>query len=455
MYQLEDTIAAIATPAGIGGIGIVRLSGDKALPIAQQVFVSSAKPGRQKQVLFGKFENPQTREILDEGLLLVMPKPRSYTTEDVVEFHAHGSPSVLEKMMEVLVSLGARPAEPGEFTYRAFLNGRLDLTQAEAVEALISAQGDAARRQALRQLTGGLAAHLEPLEESLKSLYLKIEARLEFSEDGIPALDLDKFKIELEGVNSELQKLLESYRQGKVIREGITVALVGPPNVGKSSLLNSLLGTQRAIVTPLAGTTRDVVEGEILLKGVKVRLFDTAGIREAQNEVEIEGIRRSRQVIQEADLLFWIMDASNPRESLDEIKNSSLPLGRTWFLFNKMDLVKTEKPWEGSGLDLQRCLALSCHTKEGLERVVGKIESQIQAPVGNEDVVLTSTRHKRETQKALEALGRLRKLITSQGVYELWSEELREAALAVGRIRGRNLPANAFEEIFTKFCIGK
>ncbi len=455
MYVLEDTICAIATPAGVGGIGIVRVSGEKAFPLAKKIFVSSHSFELKRQVLFGKFGSPSTGEILDEGILLVMPKPHSYTTEDVVEFHAHGSPTVLEKLMEALVSLGARPAEPGEFTYRAFLNGRLDLTQAEAVEALVSAQGEAARRQALRQLTGGLAAHLEPLEESLKSLYLKIEARLEFSEDGIPLLDLEKFKKEAAAVEAELRKLLESYHQGKIIREGLAVALVGPPNVGKSSLLNALLGTQRAIVTPLAGTTRDVVEGEILLKGVKVRLFDTAGIREAQNVVEVEGIRRSRQVIEEADILFWIIDASNPQESLEEIKKNKLPADRTWFLFNKNDLVKRGRPWESTGLDPKRCLSLSCQTKEGLDKVVEKIEALIQAPTVGEDVVLTSTRHLVEARNALDALDRLRGLINRKESYDLWAEELREAALAVGRIRGRNLPATAFEEIFTKFCIGK
>ncbi len=455
MYHLEDTICAIATPAGVGGIGIVRASGEKAFPLAEKIFVSSHSLESKRQVLFGKFRSPSTGEILDEGLLLVLPKPHSYTTEDVVEFHAHGSPAVLERLMEALVSLGARPAEPGEFTYRAFLNGRLDLTQAEAVEALVSAQGEAARRQALRQLTGGLAAHLEPLEESLKSLYLKIEARLEFSEDGIPPLDLEKFKKQLEDIVAELRRLLESYPQGKVIRQGLTVALVGPPNVGKSSLLNSLLGTRRAIVTPLAGTTRDVVEGEILLKGVKVRLFDTAGIRQAQNEVEVEGIRRSRQVIEEADILFWVIDASNPQESLEEIKRNDLPAERTWFLFNKKDLAKNDRSWEGTGLDPKRSLSLSCQTKEGLDKVVERIEALIQTPIGSEDVVLTSARHLVETRNALESLDRLNGLIASSGAYELWAEELRAAALAVGRIRGRNLPATAFEEIFTKFCIGK
>lgn len=455
MYQLEDTIAAVATPAGVGGIGIVRLSGEEAFPMAQRVFLPFRTIDRRRQILFGRFNDPKRGEVLDEGILLVMPKPHSYTTEDVIEFHMHGSPPALERLMELLVSLGARPAEPGEFTYRAFMHGRVDLTQAEAVEALVSAQGEAARRLALRQLTGGLAAHLEPLEESLKSLYLKIEARLEFSEDGIPPLDLDKFKKELEGVTAELQRLLESYQQGKVIREGLAVALVGPPNVGKSSLLNAILGTQRAIVTPLAGTTRDVVEGEIRLKGVKVRLFDTAGIHEAQNEVEVEGIRRSRQVIEEADILFWVIDSSNPKEALVEIKRSNLPQDRTWFLFNKKDLVKNEQPWEGTGLDPKRCLSLSCQTQQGLDGVVQKIEALIQTPSGGEDVVLTSARHLVETRNALDALGRLRGLIASSGAYELWAEELRAAAMAVGRIRGRNLPATAFEEIFTKFCIGK
>ena len=455
MYQLEDTIAAIATPAGVGGIGIVRLSGEKALSIAGRILVSPPSLKPQRQMHFGKFKSPQTDEILDEGLLLVMPKPHSYTAEDVVEFHCHGSPAVLERLMEILVSQGARPAEPGEFTYRAFLNGRLDLTQAEAVEALVGAQGEAARRQALRQLTGGLAAHLEPLEDSLKSLYLKIEARLEFSEDGIPPLDLEKFKTELAEVRAQLEKLQESYQQGKVIREGLAVAIVGPPNAGKSSLLNSLLGTQRAIVTPLPGTTRDVVEGEIRLKGVRVRLFDTAGIREAQNVVEVEGIRRSRQVIEEADILFWVIDASNPKESLEEIRKKPLPSDRTWFLFNKKDLVKTDRPWEGTGLKPERCLSLSCQTKEGLGQLVEKIESMVKMPLTGEGVVLTSARHRLENEKALEALGRLKGLMTAGEPYELWAEELREAALAVGRIRGRNLPAAAFEDIFTKFCIGK
>ena len=455
MYQIEDTICAIATPAGTGGIGIIRLSGPQALALASSVFEGTSLPARRREILFGKFKDPASGEILDEGLLLVMPGPASYTGEDVVEFHAHGSSVLLGRLMEVLVSLGARLALAGEFTYRAFSHGRLDLTQAEAVEALVGAQGEASRRQALRQLTGGLAAHLEPMEEALKSLYLKIEARLEFSEDGIPPLDREKFRQEASGVQAELRKLSQSYRQGKVIREGLTVALVGPPNTGKSSLLNALLGTNRAIVTPEAGTTRDLVEGEIQLKGVRVRLFDTAGIRKADGVVEAEGIRRSRQVMEEADVLFWLVDASSPSASLIELKNESLPLDRTWFLFNKMDLVKSKELWAGTGLAPDRCLGISCQTGQGLEAVTAQIESLFQVPFAGEDMMLTSARHQGEVQKAAEALQRLEGLQKSQAPFELWAEELKEAILAIGRVRGRNLSAAAFEEIFSKFCIGK
>jgi tRNA modification GTPase len=456
MYELQDTITAIATPAGVGGIGIIRLSGDKAFEMAQKLLPETKPFEKRRQILFTPFRHPQTGESLDEGLLLVMPRPQSYTTEDVVEFHLHGSPLLLEKIIEVLAELGARLAHPGEFTYRAFIHGRLDLTQAEAVESLVSAQGDASRRQALRQLTGGLASHLEPMEEFLKSLYLKVEARLEFADDGIPPLDQSKFEEEVGGVQTELQKLLNSYQLGKVLREGLTVALVGPPNVGKSSLLNTLLGTQRAIVTPLAGTTRDVVEGDIRLKGVKVRFFDTAGLRDAENVVEVEGIRRSRQVMEEADLIFWLIDASTPFESLTELETTAIPMARTWYLFNKIDLITDKQPWKKMvQLPSEKCLGFSCTTQEGLFQVFGTVESFIQTPSGGEDVVLTSARHRQEVEKALGALHNLQALINSRQPFELWAEELKIAALAIGRIRGRDLPAKAFEDIFNKFCVGK
>jgi len=451
MYQIDDTIAAIATPSGQGAIGIVRLSGEKAFFLASCLFPSLDPLNKERKLHFGPYRDPSSGELLDQGLLLAMPGPKSYTGEDVVELHVHGSPSLLSLLMEALVKSGARPADPGEFTYRAFMRGRLDLAQAEAVEALVSAQGEASRRQALGQLTGGLSAHLEPLEESLKSLYLKVEARLEFSEDGIPPLDLPKFLKEVEGVHRDLGRLDESYRQGKVLREGLKVALVGPPNTGKSSLLNALLGISRAIVTPVAGTTRDVVEGEFFLNGMKVRLFDTAGLRETQDPIEQEGVKRSHQVIEEADLLFWLVDASSPEVSLRALRASGLSGERVRILLNKKDLVPNLfVPIEG----WDPC-AVSCLTGEGLSEVRTLLEGFLSRPSGSQEVVLTSLRHKQEIEEALRCLDRLKGLVETHRSFELWAEELKGAALAIGRIRGRNLPAAAFEDIFTKFCIGK
>ncbi len=457
MHPLTETLCAIATPPGQGGVGIVRLSGPKAFEIATLIFKGTRPLQKERALRFGTFRDPATNEILDEGLLLVMPGPQSYTAEDVVEFHAHGSPALVEKIVDVLVQQGALAAHPGEFTYRAVMNGRLDLTQAEAVEALVGAQGDAARREALRQLTGGLAVQLEPLEEKIKDLYLQIEARLEFPEEGVPSLDHEEVEGKIHQIQRELVRLLESYRQGKVLKEGLKVALVGPPNTGKSSLFNALLGADRAIVTPHPGTTRDVVEGEILLKGTRVRLYDTAGLREAEHEVEAEGIRRSRMIIEEADMVLWLLDAGSPEASLEEAKRISLPESRTWYVFNKTDCLAQPESWKSAsaGLFPSRCLPLSCKTGEGVDEVLEVMEEAIERTLPGEAVVLMSARHRGEAAEAHRHLERLERLIHGRQPLELWAEEVKQAALAIGRIRGRRLPEAAFEEIFQRFCIGK
>lgn len=454
MYELGDTIAAIATPLGAGGIGILRLSGPKAIPTAQTLFKSKSKIEPKRKILLGRIQDPESGETLDEGLLLVMPNPKSYTAEDVVEFHVHGSPSLLQSLLNLVIKQGVRVAFPGEFTYRAFVNGRMDLAQAEAVEALVSSQGESSRRQAVRQLTGGLAAHLEPAEEILKSLYLKVEARLEFSEEGINPLDSNNFLTNVQAASETLKKLIQSYQQGKILRDGLVVALVGPPNTGKSSLLNALLGSQRAIVTTEPGTTRDVIEGEIWIKGIRVRFFDTAGLRESFNPIEAEGIRRSKALLEEADILFWLVDSSTRPESLEAMRKTNPSANRTWVLYNKIDLVPglTSKSFDGIR---SKQFGVSCLNGEGLDQLVQALEKILETPAIGENILVTQQRHHQELEKAEGCLQRLEKLIQEGVSIELWAEEIRESLLALGRIRGQNLTVSAFEEIFSKFCIGK
>lgn len=457
MNPADATICAVATPPGQGGVGVVRLSGSLAFPIASRVFSSSRPLERVRGLRFGRFIDPADGETIDEGLLLSMPSPASYTGEDVVEFQAHGSPSLLARLVDLLVAQGARPAFPGEFTYRAVLNGRLDLPQAEAVQALVAAQGDAARREALRQLTGGLAARLKPVEEELEGLLTQVEARLEFPEEGLPELPRGDFEAAVARVGSDLVGLFESYRKGQVLSDGLKVAIVGSPNAGKSSLLNALLGRERAIVMPHPGTTRDVVEGELQLKGARVRLFDTAGLREGADETEEEGIRRSLQTLKEADLVLWVIDAADAAAGVQASYGAGCPEDRTWYLFNKTDLLMDPSSWkrEMGVLSDDRCLGVSCRTGRGLEAVVEVLETAVSGALAGEEVALLSARHRSEIEKAVMHLVRLGEALQAGASLEIWAEEIREAARAIGRIRGRDLPADAFERIFETFCIGK
>ena len=451
MYQTGDTIVAISTAPGMGAIGIVRLSGPKAFEYSASLFQSSQKLEPKRQMHHGKFVEPQNHEPLDDGMLLWMKGPQSATGEDTAECQVHGSSAVLSRLMETFVALGARPAEPGEFTYRAFQNGKMDLTQAEAVQALVASRGEQERKQALRQLTGGLTAFLEPIEEKIKDLYLQIEARLEFPEDGIPNLSKDVFKKTVQDCGRALRQLLDSYARGLVLKDGLTVALVGAPNVGKSSLLNALLGIPRAIVTHLPGTTRDVIEGELQLSGLKVRLFDTAGIRETTEQIEVEGVRRTRQTMEEADLILWVLDSSRPEEGLQEAIEK-MGTDNVWFIFNKSDLAsQTGK----NPFPTDRTFTLSCLNGKGIDGLIQKLGQWALRPEWEAGVVLLQERHQSEIRKAVDALANLESLIQKNESLEIWAEETKDALLAVGRVRGKNLGKDAFEDIFSRFCIGK
>lgn len=451
MYQTGDTIVAVSTAPGLGAIGIVRLSGPGAMAWSARVGRVTLDGKSKRSFHHVLFKDPNGEETIDEGLLLWMPSPRSATGEDVAEIHAHGSQAVLRRLVEVFVSLGARPAEPGEFTYRAFLNGKMDLTQAEAVQTLVASQGERERKQSVLQLTGGMASHLGPVEESLKNLHLQVEARIEFPEDGLAAIEKGAFLEQVRRCLASLERLLDSYRSGRVLREGLSVALAGAPNVGKSSLLNALLGEPRAIVTHISGTTRDLIEGHLMLSGVRVRLFDTAGIRDTEEQVEVEGIRRAREAMREADLVFWVLDASRPDQGRGEaLEKKDDP--RVWVIHNKVDLADPRT--EGDFTE-ERAFRVSCVTGSGLDALRDRIERWAKGSAGDGGLVLLQERHRREVQTAVDALHHLEGAVQEGQPLDLWAEDTREALLAIGRIRGRDLGREAFENIFSKFCIGK
>src|SRR5438874_2049463 len=337
-----DTICAIGTPPGEGGIGIIRVSGDMAVEIASKVFLGiqgsrvSDFPSHTLHV--GHLRDPDTGERLDEVLVAVMKAPRTYTREDIVEFHCHGSPLVLRLGLEALVRSGARLATPGEFTKRAFLNGRLDLAQAEAVMDLIQARSQTGLRVALEQLRGTLSDELGRIREDLTRLLVEIEAGIDFSDEGITFISPQALADGIEKIAGRVERLIRTAEDGRIVREGVTAALVGRPNVGKSSLLNVLAKADRAIVTPVPGTTRDVLEEFVNVRGIPVRLQDTAGLRETQDVVEREGVRRTHDALARAELVLAVLDGSSPlapedRRMLDLLQKKSAVL-----VVNKADL---------------------------------------------------------------------------------------------------------------------
>ncbi|HKV85792.1 MAG TPA: tRNA uridine-5-carboxymethylaminomethyl(34) synthesis GTPase MnmE, partial [Ktedonobacterales bacterium] len=322
LYSSDDTIAAIATPPGVGGIGVVRLSGADAYTVALAIFRAAGSHARDEPpashlLTYGHIVNPADGEIIDEVLAAFMRAPRTYTREDVVEFSAHGGPLILRRVLELALAAGARLARPGEMTLRAFLNGRLDLAQAEGVLALINAETDAGRRLALRQLRGALSDRVRAARTQAMAALARIEASIDFPEEEVPQPDPAELRSLITTALTEIERLLAGADQGRLLREGLRVAIVGRPNVGKSSLLNALLGSDRAIVTPIPGTTRDTIEERAAIEGVPLRLIDTAGMTDSEDPVERIGVERSRAAARSADLLLLALDASQPLTDQD------------------------------------------------------------------------------------------------------------------------------------------
>ena len=433
MRALRDPICAIATPLGKGAIGVVRLSGEGALEIAARVW-RGKDPRRLKGGRFtlGEVVDPKTGEAIDQALLLVFRAPRSYTGEDLVEFQTHGSLAVLRRVMEVLVAEGARPAGRGEFTFRAYMNGKLDLAQAEAVLALIEAEGELARRQALRALEGALSRRIEALENRLLDLLAHIQALLDYPEEGVEPLEAERT---LREVLAEVEALLAQAKASRLAQKGARLALIGAPNAGKSSLLNALLGYERALVSPIPGTTRDYLEAPLELFGIPLVAVDTAGVRETEDPVERMGVERALRIAEEADLVLYVVDRSQPKPA-----PPPLPRARTLQVATHSDLPPA---WEDPEF-----LPVSSLTGEGLGRLKEALREALLGREGGE-VLLTE----RQVEALLRARERLEEALALPE--DLMGLALEEAARALALLTGKEVAEEVVARVFQNFCVGK
>ena len=449
----DDTIAAVATAVapGQGSVAIVRLSGPQAEAIGRLLFVAPGhQPWESHRVLYGHVVDPGTGERVDEALLLLMQAPRSFTREDVVELHCHGGLICVQRVLELVLAAGARRAEPGEFSQRAFLNGRLDLTRAEAISELITARSRRAAQLAIAGLDGGLQRRITALRERLLDQLAELEAPVDFEED-LPPLDPALVTAELRAVRSALEQLLADAAQGQLLREGLRVAIVGRPNVGKSSLLNRLSRSERAIVTDLPGTTRDLVESELVLEGVPLTLLDTAGIRATEDQVERIGIERSRAALQAADAVLLLFDLTVGWTAEDQALAALVPEGVPLLrVGNKADqLDPTAAPVAGAEV---RVSALSgegqAQLVEALLRCCGRSEAQGL-------LVALNGRQRDLAARAASGLTASLEAADQQLPWDFWTIDLRAAVRALGEITGAEVSEAVLDRVFARFCIGK
>jgi tRNA modification GTPase len=459
MLSLDDTIAAISTPVGEAGIGIVRMTGPEAAPILQSLFIPASGDGLLPRLLhYGHIVDPAAGERVDEVLAVYMPAPRTYTRQDVVEVHGHGGIVALRRILGLCLGQGARLAEPGEFTARAFLNGRLDLAQAEAVLDIIQAKTETSLQAAVEQLSGRLSVQVREIREVLLGALAHLEASIDFAEDEIPERDI---VLDLEQAAEGLQGLLAQAERGIIYRQGVRVAIVGRPNVGKSSLLNRLLRVNRAIVTDIPGTTRDTLEETINLQGIPLVLVDTAGITaQATDPVERLGVERSRSALAGADLVLLMVDATQPLTQEDRAIASLVEGQTTLLVANKIDLRAESAPLpERASLDIRtaRTVGVSALTGEGLHDLESAIvETVFSGQVtASEAPAVTNPRHKEALARALVHVHDAQEAHRSGVLPDLVSIDLSAAVHLLGEITGQTASEDLVDRIFGSFCVGK
>lgn len=465
--HIEETIAAISTAVGRAAIGIVRMSGPEAMSIANACFrTPSGKTlaGDSHVMSYGYVIDPVDGSAVDEVLVAVMRAPRTYTCEDIVEFNCHGGPAAQRAILRLLLRLGARVAEPGEFTRRAFLNGRIDLTQVESVAGIVSARSSGALRASMRQLEGGLSGRLKEIRHTLIERLAMLEATVDFTDEEVDEVDRNGVLAGLGSARAELDRLSGTAFLGKALEQGVQTAIVGRPNVGKSSLLNALVMRERAIVSEIAGTTRDTVEESMEIGGIPIRLVDTAGMRSGGGRVEQLGVERSVKVMEQADLVLAVFDVSRPWSASDQRLAKRLIPGRSIIVGSKSDLTPEvtlssllERVARATKCEDWRGCLVSATRGDGLGQLRELITSGIggESGIHLEEPVLATERQRELVERAMVGVDSAIAAVVRQADEELVCEDIRLAIGALGQITGEDLTVDLLDEIFSRFCIGK
>ncbi len=452
-----DTIVALSTPIGRSAIGVIRLSGKSSIEITRKLIKDKSFLPEPNKALLRLVYEPDTNETLDQVLITYFKAPNSFTGEDTVEISCHGSPVLLQGIIKIVLNFNARLADPGEFTLRALSNNRINLSQAEAIRDLIEAQTETAAKQAVRQLKGELSTYLQPIKEALLEIIVQLESRLEFVEDDLPELLVKQISQQLEELSKRIESLSITFRSGRLLRDGLKVALVGRPNVGKSSLFNALLASDRAIVTDIPGTTRDSLSELININGVPVLLTDTAGMRVASDLIESIGVERTRRAINEADLIVAVFDGSQEftNEDIDVI--SDLKNSNHIVALNKCDIasINAESPsWESKSQ--YQSLKISAKTGEGLLELCSAIlEPFTNREIRNSGLLITEARHYDLLNRTLTEINISRNLLEQGTSEEITLVGLHNALIFLGQITGETTPDEVLGMIFSTFCIGK
>jgi tRNA modification GTPase len=456
----NDTIAAISTPIGESSLGIVRISGKNSIQIAVQIFKGKTTPleADSHKLIFGKTVNPETKEEIDEVYLVKMNGPKSFSGEDLVEITCHGNYFILTKILELILKQGARLALPGEFSFRAFLNGRIDLAQAEAVCEIIKAKSDSSLKLSLRHLKGDLSQKINLFRDTLVSILAEAEASIDFSEEDIQFITHPEIISQIGKLSDEISKTLKTYEEGKLLKEGINVVIIGNTNVGKSSILNALLRQDRAIVTPIPGTTRDTISEYITLEGLSVRLVDTAGLRISKDQIELEGIKRTKIEIKKADLILLVLDASLPFPKEDQQILQGISKSSHFIVINKIDLVN-ENVLNSlrENFPKEKVVLISALKEIGIDKLRGKISSfvrTLQKEIG-EEALVSNLRHKEALERSLKSLNDAKVSCEKKMSFEFVALDLRKGLDSLGEIVGKVYTEDILNKIFSEFCIGK